>query len=47
MARKPAALARELLRNFPKGRRGKSRRRRKVAVRAPARPRRAPPRRRW
>jgi ribonuclease E len=28
MARKPAALARELLRNFPKGRRGKSRRRR-------------------
>jgi hypothetical protein len=29
MARKPAALARELLRNFPKGRRGKSRRRRK------------------
>jgi hypothetical protein len=26
MARKPAALARELLRNFPKGRRGKSRR---------------------
>jgi ribonuclease E len=32
MARKPAALARELLRNFPKGRRGKSRRRRKVAA---------------
>jgi ribonuclease E len=31
MARKPAALARELLRNFPKGRRGKSRRRRKAA----------------
>ncbi len=29
MARKPAALARELLRNFPKGRRGKNRRRRK------------------
>ncbi len=29
MARKPAALARELLRNFPKGRRGKSRRRRR------------------
>ena len=28
MARKPAALARDLLRNFPKGRRGKSRRRR-------------------
>ncbi len=32
MARKPAALARELLRNFPKGRRGKSRRRRKAAA---------------
>jgi ribonuclease E len=32
MARKPAALARELLRNFPKGRRGKSRRRRKAGV---------------
>jgi len=31
MARKPAALARELLRNFPKGRRGKSRRRRRSA----------------
>jgi ribonuclease E len=31
MARKPAALARELLRNFPKGRRGKSRRKRKTA----------------
>jgi ribonuclease E len=31
MARKPAALARELLRNFPKGRRGKSRRKRKPA----------------
>jgi superfamily II DNA or RNA helicase len=31
MARKPAALARELLRNFPKGRRGKNRRRRKGA----------------
>jgi superfamily II DNA or RNA helicase len=29
MARKPAALARELLRNFPRGRRGKNRRRRK------------------
>ncbi len=29
LARKPAALARELLRNFPKGRRGKSRRRKK------------------
>jgi superfamily II DNA or RNA helicase len=32
MARKPAALARELLRNFPKGRRGKSRRRRRSAT---------------
>jgi len=32
MARKPAALARELLRNFPKGRRGKSRRRRRTTV---------------
>jgi ribonuclease E len=31
MARKPAALARELLRNFPKGRRGKNRRRRKTS----------------
>jgi hypothetical protein len=31
MARKPAALARELLRNFPKGRRGSKRRRRKPA----------------
>jgi hypothetical protein len=31
MARKPAALARELLRNFPKGRRGKGRRRRKAS----------------
>ena len=31
MARKPAALARELLRNFPKGRRGSKRRRRKTA----------------
>jgi hypothetical protein len=30
MARKPAALARELLRNFPKGRRGSKRRRRKT-----------------
>ena len=29
MARKPAALARELLRNFPKGRRSSKRRRRK------------------
>ncbi|MBV9336042.1 MAG: DEAD/DEAH box helicase family protein [Solirubrobacterales bacterium] len=34
MARKPAALARELLRNFPKGRRGKSRRKRKTAAAA-------------
>jgi hypothetical protein len=32
MARKPAALARELLRNFPKGRRGSKRRRRKGAT---------------
>ncbi len=32
MARKPAALARELLRNFPKGRRSKSRRRRKAGA---------------
>jgi hypothetical protein len=32
MARKPAALARELLRNFPKGRRGKNRRRRKASA---------------
>jgi hypothetical protein len=32
MARKPAALARELLRNFPKGRRGNKRRRRKPAT---------------
>ncbi len=32
MARKPAALARELLRNFPKGRRSKSRRRRKAGT---------------
>jgi hypothetical protein len=29
MARKPAALARELLRNFPKGRRGRGRRRKR------------------
>jgi len=35
MARKPAALARELLRNFPKGRRSKSRRRRKTNGTAP------------
>jgi ribonuclease E len=35
MARKPAALARELLRNFPKGRRSKSRRRRKTNGAAP------------
>jgi ribonuclease E len=32
MARKPAALARELLRNFPKGRRGKSRRKRRTTA---------------
>jgi ribonuclease E len=32
MARKPAALARELLRNFPKGRRGKGRRKRSKAT---------------
>jgi ribonuclease E len=38
MARKPAALARELLRNFPKGRRGKSRRRRKGAANGGASP---------
>jgi ribonuclease E len=36
MARKPAALARELLRNFPKGRRGKNRRRRKTTGSAQA-----------
>ena len=36
MARKPAALARDLLRNFPKGRRGKSRRRRPTAGAASA-----------
>ena len=36
MARKPAALARELLRNFPKGRRGSKRRRRKAADPEPA-----------
>jgi hypothetical protein len=34
MARKPAALARELLRNFPKGRRGSKRRRRRTGVAA-------------
>ncbi len=34
MARKPAALARELLRNFPKGRRGSKRRRRKASATA-------------
>src|SRR5207248_7701666 len=37
MARKPAALARELLRNFPRGRRGKSRRKRKTAAGADGR----------
>jgi len=31
LARKPAALARELLRNFPKGRRGRGRRRKKAS----------------
>jgi hypothetical protein len=36
MARKPAALARELLRNFPKGRRGSKRRRRKTGASAGA-----------
>jgi ribonuclease E len=36
MARKPAALARELLRNFPKGRRGSKRRRRKTGTAAGA-----------
>jgi ribonuclease E len=36
MARKPAALARELLRNFPKGRRSSKRRRRKTGSSAPA-----------
>jgi ribonuclease E len=36
MARKPAALARELLRNFPKGRRGAKRRRRKAGATAGA-----------
>ena len=39
MARKPAALARELLRNFPKGRRGRRRRRKNAGKKAP-RPRR-------
>ncbi|MFL5862059.1 MAG: DEAD/DEAH box helicase [Solirubrobacteraceae bacterium] len=34
MARKPAALARELLRNFPKGRRSSKRRRRKTGATA-------------
>ena len=41
MARKPAALARELLRNFPKGRRGKGRRMRKGTGSGPAGARRA------
>src|SRR5207302_1563771 len=36
MARKPAALARELLRNFPKGRRGKGRRKQKRSSAAKA-----------
>jgi hypothetical protein len=35
MARKPSALARELLRNFPKGRRGRRRRRKAGAQTAP------------
>ncbi len=43
MARKPAALARELLRNFPKGRRGSKRRRRKTGRPRGRRPT-APPR---
>ena len=34
MARKPSALARELLRNFPKGRRGRSQRRRRKGGKA-------------
>jgi hypothetical protein len=36
LARKPSALSRELLRNFPKGRRGRSRRRRKRQAEAEA-----------
>jgi hypothetical protein len=36
MARKPSALARELLRNFPKGRRGRRRRRGKSSGQADA-----------
>ena len=36
MARKPSALSRELLRNFPKGRRGRNRRRRKKSAEAEA-----------
>ena len=35
MARKPSALARELLRNFPKGRRGRRRRRKSGDKKAP------------
>jgi hypothetical protein len=35
MARKPSALARELLRNFPKGRRGRRRRRKGAGQKAP------------
>jgi hypothetical protein len=35
MARKPSALARELLRNFPKGRRGRRRRRKNADKKAP------------
>ena len=40
MARKPSALSRELLRNFPKGRKGRSRRRRRKGDRRRRRPRR-------
>ncbi|HEX5192408.1 MAG TPA: DEAD/DEAH box helicase family protein [Solirubrobacteraceae bacterium] len=42
MARKPAALARELLRNFPKGKRGSKRRRRKADQDAGEQPQTAP-----
>jgi superfamily II DNA or RNA helicase len=42
MARKPAALARELLRNFPKGRRGRSGRRRRKKADGGAAPAAAP-----
>ena len=46
MARKPAALARELLRNFPKGKRSNKRRRRKSESGSPASPRNPSARRR-